>query len=368
MANIVHAPLGQHVDLDSQINQTPDSDTCWRQILNVLWARQLTIHNVSTRRAELNCYFQYYATQGRQALEDGGREIVYRSHREFLEIVQMIVTGKTRQEIYQHVEQRVPSPRPNNADALVDNAIDLAARLLLMIQVGDPSHYILNRCEEILWEQGTIKDFLSLNFKTQTVLAIDQTKLDILFNARNLDRIAGLKIEWTFNLADHLLLRDSEHDPDAIIHIFHCASFLQNIETRNRQIFPNNFIDETLRTLALLMPPNNKDVIQWFKKQRSSQGLLDVTAVQLPLLKIKDRRIENFTFWRDRLVILKQRFDDADPSSFRQWRHDKRKKVQFYTFWVAIVTLVLTALLALIQDVEAALQVYKAYKPTSPRI
>ena len=34
---------------------------------------------------------------------------------------------------------------------------------------------------------------------------------------------------------------------------------------------------------------------------------------------MKERQIDNFEFWHDRLVMLKQAFDEADPKTVRQW-------------------------------------------------
>jgi hypothetical protein len=80
-------------------------------------------------------------------------------------------------------------------------------------------------------------------------------------------------------------------------------------------------------------------------------------------LDAKSRQIEQFRFWRDRLVILKEAFDDATPRTLSQWWYDRRNGVQWYTFWVAVLVLVLTILFGLVQCIEGGLQVYKAYHP-----
>jgi hypothetical protein len=70
-------------------------------------------------------------------------------------------------------------------------------------------------------------------------------------------------------------------------------------------------------------------------------------------------------FWRDRLVILKQAFDDAKPRTLRQAWADRRNPSQWYNFWVAGLLIIgFTLFLGTIQCVEGALQVYKAYHPT----
>lgn len=195
MAAPAYAPLGNLVTLNSQVNQTPGSDACWADIINALWGQHFTSANIQARRPRFACFFNYYAQQGHLALEDSGREILCRSHKEIIAIAQQAIAGKTRAEIWQDLETKLPNIRPANARTLIDNSIDLAGRLLLMIQVGDPLHFNLSRCDEVLWETGTIKEFLDETFKPQHTLAMDKTRLDILFNAQNLDRIAGLEIE-----------------------------------------------------------------------------------------------------------------------------------------------------------------------------
>lgn len=75
------------------------------------------------------------------------------------------------------------------------------------------------------------------------------------------------------------------------------------------------------------------------------------------------RQIEAFRYWRDRLVILKQTYDDETPRTVRQWWYDRRNGSQWYPFWIALMVFVVATLLGLVQCVEGALQVYRAYYP-----
>jgi hypothetical protein len=127
--------------------------------------------------------------------------------------------------------------------------------------------------------------------------------------------------------------------------------------------FPSGFIDETLRTIALLIPRSDPDVTAWFK-QLSSTRQLDPAAMNCPHLRAENRQIEDFEFWHDRLIILKQFFDEAEPSTLAQWWCDRRRGVQWYTFWIAALILALTVFFGLVQSFEGALQVYKAYNPS----
>lgn len=124
-------------------------------------------------------------------------------------------------------------------------------------------------------------------------------------------------------------------------------------------MFPDGFIDETIRTLALLFPQSDLKTRKWFRKL-SKISNLDCQAVKCDRLRAIDRHIDNFAFWRDRLVVLKQVFDEAEPSTLSQWWCDRRNEVQWYTFWIAILVLVFTLVFGLVQCIEGALQIYTA--------
>jgi hypothetical protein len=78
----------------------------------------------------------------------------------------------------------------------------------------------------------------------------------------------------------------------------------------------------------------------------------------------EERRAEEYKFWRDELLTLKELFEKPRPTSIVQFWYDRRNKMQWYTFWIATLVLCLTIFFGLIQSIEGALQVYKAYHPT----
>jgi hypothetical protein len=127
-------------------------------------------------------------------------------------------------------------------------------------------------------------------------------------------------------------------------------------------MFPSNFACETLQTLALLFPKYDKKTRKWYEGL-AAENDLDPEVMECGHLFADERQIESFQYWHDRLVVLKQVYDESRPSTISQWWHDRRNSVQWYTFWVAIVVLALTILFGLIQIIEGALQVYKAFHP-----
>jgi hypothetical protein len=127
-------------------------------------------------------------------------------------------------------------------------------------------------------------------------------------------------------------------------------------------LYEDDFIDETLRTLALLLPKSDMSTKKWFLKKKSKY-FLDPTARKCGNLKAEERQINNFKYWRLRLCILKTVFDESEPKSLRQWWNDRRYGERWYTFWIAASVILLTVLFGLVQSIEGALQVYKAYHP-----
>jgi hypothetical protein len=127
------------------------------------------------------------------------------------------------------------------------------------------------------------------------------------------------------------------------------------------QIFPDGLIDETLRTLAILFPQNDRKSRRWLTKQISKYSLNPGIA-RCGSTWAQDRRFENFHFWHDRLVMLKQTFDDSSPRKLSQWWGDRRNSTQWYTFWVAVLVFVMTVFFGLVQSIEGGLQVYLSWK------
>ncbi|KAM5357127.1 hypothetical protein ACJZ2D_016589 [Fusarium nematophilum] len=219
--------------------------------------------------------------------------------------------------------------------------------------------YVIPGGTDLIWkdDSGPIKDFIAAHLNPG-IRSEEAVKLDTLFIAQNLDRIAGLKITWTDDISDHLRLFNF----DTEVAIFHHALFL--MMAKHAHIFPPDFAEETLKTLALLLPKMNESSKKWFRRLAEEKSL-DLSAHSCLPLQTKDRQIGRFKFWHDRLVILKQAFDECEPSTWKQWWFDIRKGLYRWPFLVAAAALVLTAFFGLVQSIEGAMQVYKSYHPSS---
>ncbi|KAK1625415.1 hypothetical protein BDP81DRAFT_483716 [Colletotrichum phormii] len=207
--------------------------------------------------------------------------------------------------------------RPILDQRAVDTTINLTLRLLLMLRFG-PVEGEASLDHHLLWDSGCLKDCIRAYLEDSPHLNVGEIRFPKNFNAWSLVTIGGIKIELTDNLADHLLLIEDENDMRVLI--FHHVSFLR---CHQSSFYPQGL---------------------------GASGTLPAEA----------RRIERFNFWRNRLVVLKQAYDDATPRTLSQWWHDRRNRVVWCTFWLAILVLVLGALVGIVQCVQGGLQVSKS--------
>jgi len=101
----------------------------------------------------------------------------------------------------------------------------------------------------------------------------------------------------------------------------------------------------------------------WFKKNPlNSAYRFDMRLLRIGNLDAESRQIANFVHWHDRLLILKEVYDEARPRTMSQWWYDRRNGVQWYTFWVALLVLLLTIFFGVIQSIEGGIQAYVSVK------
>ena len=136
----------------------------------------------------------------------------------------------------------------------------------------------------------------------------------------------------------------------------------QALANTHSSLLPKGLIEETQRTIALLFPQSDPAVRTWYR-QLPTPWSLDGRLILCGHLKTDDRQIEKFFHWHDRLVVLKQAFDEATPRNLSQWWYDRRNGVQWWTFWVAILVLAMTLLFGFIQCATGIMQVYAAFHP-----
>ena len=214
--------------LHDSILQVPIDIKTRQQIIFSLW--DLDISNrpgqsSSCQMEQFNAFFFYYTRQCVTALHDNGRFVALRKHQDILDIAAILKKEITRDE----VKTQLLNVQYQNNER-INGSIDLVVRLLLMMEIGHvPNSFSGYR--DILWETGSLREFVASHFPP--VAAIEdrsnkRVKLEKVFIARNFGRIAGIKIVWTDNLADHLRLLECDNK----VAVFHHASFLETLRNR----------------------------------------------------------------------------------------------------------------------------------------
>ena len=325
-------------------------------LCNVFDLEPFELH-MSTIQATDNAYESFFTRYARlcKLAANKDREVEQVTHWHLVEIITLLKNhDSTREEVAATFMQNLVVPRSVNLATIL---VDLAAGLWLMLSIskypGDISYD-----EPIIWrddeklKHGLNKGPVDQSF-SHHYSSTDLVKLPQAFTAAHLEQIVGIKVIWTNNLADHLLLKDD----DTKLMLFHQVSILKLHEKSLTTLLPKFLVDETIRSISLLMPPVLGELNPWFQQQRK-ENLIDAQAGVCDRLNSSERQIEKFIYWRDRLVLLKRTFDDAEPRSISQLWWDDRKKTQWFTFWVAVLVFIMTVFFGVVQSVAGIVQAW----------
>jgi hypothetical protein len=74
------------------------------------------------------------------------------------------------------------------------------------------------------------------------------------------------------------------------------------------------------------------------------------------------RKLDHYKIWKERLAIVQYTYDKSKPGKPKQWWFDRRNRVEWATFWVAVIVFLLTLLFGIISSVTGILQVFASFK------
>ena len=242
------------------------------------------------------------------------------------------------------------------------NSIFLTVHLWLMLNVGSSAIFTLvpGRSSHEWAEDQSLDDFIDACFPTSE-WGPRLSQWPFSLNAYNLERVGGFELVWTDHLADHLHLNEDL----GTISVYHHVQALRGLLHAKAadQALPDRLLLETLQTLALIIPRANRDCKIWFEKVYTKYAVnIDHGAGDVELLYWA-RSPEKYKFWGQRLITIKMAYDASEPKNLAQWWHDRRRRVEWYTFWVAVLVVFLTIVFGLIQSVTGVMQVYYASHP-----
>jgi len=178
----------------------------------------------------LDAYFRYQNEQADLFMHDTGQHVLVRTHQHAVEISQILKNDVDHSQALERIRLQTFQNKGLIQDKALNASLDLVIRLLFMIEVGNiPNGF--SRNSPWVWNEGKLSQFLSTRFALHPTSSQEWVRLGRVFTARNIERIAGIRIKWTNNLADHLRLFDSE-EGELVVNIFHHASFLIMLQKR----------------------------------------------------------------------------------------------------------------------------------------
>ncbi|KAL8684402.1 MAG: hypothetical protein Q9218_008308, partial [Villophora microphyllina] len=307
------------------LSQALLSDTSKYHFLQKLYRTNMSIEEFTNIDMGFQHFFSRYETLRRRAT-NRCNAINSCTHWQLLHTAELLQTGSPiRVASLNVMKDIVDSPfgrLSGNAASTVQDAaptlLDLAASLSSLMIIGKFMGGI-SYDEPVLWEgiqyltsnlQDPSNSLLDRCFSAPS--SSDMVKLPQSFTAAHLEQIAGIQVLWTDNLADHLLLRDD----DTKVMLFPHVSALQ-LHVSADNVLPRALAEETIRTIALLLPPSLGEPNHWFRPEQQEHHL-DAQAGMCDRLNSSERQIDRFHYWRDRLVLLKRTYDEAEPKNLTQ--------------------------------------------------
>jgi len=238
-------------ELNTSLQIFPIPDRIRKQIQAAFWdhdedsstdaaADDCKERTTPTTTVSADYYFDaYYFPRCQYFAREGGRHITARTHSDIARIASWILQDESRDVILSRLRLRQGKEGEEGQEAkqeenqttttnerAIKTSVDMCASLLAMVECGKRQEFVFSGRSPLLWdsegEARSFRDCLSRRFTAQTTLDARNSKLVKGFTGRNLSRIGGIKIKWTTNLVDHLLLTDD----DQAVFVFQCASFL----------------------------------------------------------------------------------------------------------------------------------------------
>ncbi|KAF7504418.1 hypothetical protein GJ744_002222 [Endocarpon pusillum] len=175
------------------------------------------------------------------------------------------------------------------------------------------------------------------------------------FCAKHLWRKGGIQIVWTDEIEQHLTPYKGR-----TLNVFRNSSMLRALQQDpNSDPFPDGFVSETLQTLYLLFRP--LDAKKARRNIRYMEKHLDAD-LELAMGEYAKFDLQQYPYWHEKLAEIQRMYDHKTPSGLVQWWFDRRDRVQWTTFWVAFIVLVLTVCFGIISSITGIWQVCLAYR------
>ena len=217
--------------MSNTVQTNTSSDPSPGEVANILWGQQPR----SKKAADLEAMTHFYQREWNNYRSNKSPNSLL-SLNDFRTAVELIKAGRTREDIIAKLEKAheatAPRATPPTKQAL-EALVDLAARALTMVSVGGSA--------EFAWTEGSLQRFLATKLPQTPTLDCEKTALPKTFHGFSVENGAKITVEFTDNLADHLLL---VNDGSAVL-VFHHVSFLESQE-KSRCVTPSQLPYHTI--------------------------------------------------------------------------------------------------------------------------
>ncbi|KAK0611960.1 hypothetical protein B0T14DRAFT_339016 [Immersiella caudata] len=318
--------------------QVPDGPT-WEKIVNCFFGNftsELGCANMET-------YSDYYVREIRRlqvGVAPGLARLAARTHEDLIHICEVLSKGRTRAR--QDIRKELLSYFATKDHLAVDRSIDLTLRLWLLLNVRDSQlSVLLPEQPPLLWEDScSLETFIEAHFRRSTTkLGYRESRLDPSFTVANMVRVCDLRVRWTESIDDHLRLDQRRR----VLSIFPMKGFLvgqlnsavvDGDGNKVSKVLPASLLQETVITLNLLFP-------QW---DSATQALLRQDGQRFdseaPFDGPRRQSLDEFSYWRDRLLELHEEIYKASPGTWGQLWRDRRNPHNWWTFWIVLLVIV----------------------------
>ncbi len=193
-----------------------------RDIINEIFNLSLAEQDFRCRDNGLTAFFDDWFEE---QCEAAASQLSVRTHRELLQVVAHIQSTDNREHRSMIAEKlRTSSSTAKTPPELapINASLTLAVRIWLSTSIDSLQHFVTPR-HSVLWNSGrSLGDAIEDAFSPKGQ-STEMIQLPKAFTAANLEKIAGIQVQWTSNLADHLSMKDD----DTKVILFHQASFLE---------------------------------------------------------------------------------------------------------------------------------------------
>ena len=268
----------------------------------------------------------------------------------------MLVIYEQRMQSRRQILEAVKKDYLNCDDGAILRSIELTIQICVTINIQSSDISlgpVKSNTVPIQWEDGaTLEELIRAQFisSENVVLGHKDYMIEPRFTAALLASLASIKIEWTDNLAEHLQYNRNRR---AVKIYEHKICLIHHLEAAT-SIIPQDVLTEAIDTLNLLFPFDGQETRD-FLRQQGKDFYKIAHHGRIRLLDLRD-----YNYWRQQLLELIEASNEP-AHSWWQLLKDSRNKVQYWTFWIAVIVLIFT-LFDLVCGLFSSIYTYRQFE------